>query len=200
MNVWDFFETKLYINLEARFDRLIDITKELERVGITDAVRIPGIILDDRPKGFNESQHLALITCKGNSVVLEDDAVFSDFSHLQDALNELPDDWDLLYLGANVVGTDLCHWPEPEYFSPHLRRVKQAWTTHAIAYSEQGLKKILDMWDYKNNQIFDDFLRCAIESKLNAYIIYPMIANQKPGFSDIWRCPTDYGFFNVWKQ
>jgi hypothetical protein len=130
---------------------------------------------------------------------LEDDVTFSSINHLPQALIDLPEDWDILYLGANVVGTDLCNWPEPEYYTDNLRRVKQAWTTHAIAYSEKGLKYVLDNWDYTNGQIFDDWLRCNLE-KMQAYIVYPMVADQREGFSDIWQRKVNYGFFNVWKQ
>ena len=150
-------------------------------------------------EGFNQAQWNALKACKGNSVIFEDDVTFEGAENLWRATDELPKDWDILYLGANVVGTDLCSWPEPVQYSSHLRRVTQAWTTHAVCYSQKGLDWILNNWDHNSGQMYDDFLRCNLE-KLQAFITDPMICNQRPGFSDIWLRDVDYGFFNVWKQ
>lgn len=194
MNCWDFFDTILYINLDSRVDRLIQIHQELIRVGITEAIRIPGILDDNRTKGFNQAQRNALKSAKGVTLILEDDVIFKDYNHLESALYELPEDWDLCYLGANIQGTDLCSWNPPTYHSQYLKKVTQAWTTHAVAYSEKGAKWILENWDHANGQIYDDFLRCNLE-KMNAFILNPQVADQRPGYSDIWQRPTDYGFF-----
>lgn len=200
-NPWDFFETILYINLDHRQDRNINILQTFLLIDMPHWIRIPGILnspgsIND---GFNQAQRNALEACKGPSVIFEDDCVFGDMYHLGEALDELPEDWDMLYLGANVVGSDLCNWPVPESVSPHLRRVTQAWTTHAIAYSEKGRDYILDNWDLSTNQMFDDVLRCNLE-KMQAFIIDPMICDQLKDYSDIWKRDVDYGFFNVWEQ
>jgi hypothetical protein len=201
MNPWAFFETILVINLPHRTDRLNQARTEFSRnnlyiTGVIEGVvNTPGCIND----GFNKAQRNALEACKGPSLILEDDVIFSDISHLPQALIDLPTDWDLCYLGANVIGTDLCSWPEPEYYTNNLRRVKQAWTTHAIAYSEKGLEWILKNWNYQDGTMYDDFLRQNLE-KLQAFIVYPMVADQRPGYSDIWTRDVNYGFFNVWNQ
>jgi hypothetical protein len=205
MNPWAFFETILVINLPHRIDRFGQFLNEAMRVKMhndnPEIKRIDGILntpgsIND---GFNKAQRNALEACKGTSLILEDDCIFSDISHLPQALIDLPADWDLCYLGANVVGTDLCSWPEPEYYTNNLRRVKQAWTTHAIAYSEKGLEWILKNWNYQDGTMYDDFLRQNLE-KLQAYIVCPMVADQRKGYSDIWQRPVDYGFFNKWSQ
>lgn len=195
---WNFFDTILVINLPERFDRLMEFKLEAKKAGMLPDMFveiIPGIKHENPMLGFNEAQHNALLACKGNSLILEDDVVFNNIGHLGAALYELPYDWDLLYLGANIVGTDLCNWPTPEPYSAHLNRVRQAWTTHAVAYSEAGIKKVLALWDHTSGQMFDDVLRCNIEEKLNAYIVNPMVADQRPGFSDIWQNHVEYGFF-----
>lgn len=194
MNPWDFFETKLVINLDSRRDRLAGAYQELHCAGIGYYTRIPGIISDQPMKGFNQAQRNALAACKGNSVIFEDDVTLHNTGHLEAALSELPKDWDILYLGANIVGTDLCNWPIPEYFSPHLRRIKQAWTTHAVCYSQKGRDWILANWKDAEAIMYDDWLRINLE-KMQAFIICPMIADQRPGFSDIWNQDTHYGFF-----
>jgi GR25 family glycosyltransferase involved in LPS biosynthesis len=208
MNPWDFFNTIFVINLPERTDRIAEFKQEAKRIGLfvqndfnggffTFKI-INGIKSDNPTKGFNEAQHNALKFAHGNTLILEDDVTFHNIEHLGAALYELPYDWDMLYLGANVVGTDLCSWPEPEFYSMHLKKVTQAWTTHAIAYSKAGLEKILGSWTV-DDQMYDDWLRCNLD-KLNAFIISPMIADQRPGFSDIWQRDVNYGFFNKWVQ
>src|SRR6185312_8446403 len=159
MNPWDFFETKLLINLASRKDRLADSYRELSCAGIGFYKRIPGVYSDVPMKGFNQAQRNALIAAKGNTVIFEDDVTLHNTDHLEAALSELPSDWDILYLGANIIGTDLCNWPHPEPFSPHLRRIKQAWTTHAVCYSAKGRDWILKNWDHTDGVMYDDFLR-----------------------------------------
>lgn len=195
MNPWNFFNTILVINLPERTDRLVQFEAEAVRVGMSNVYKTAGIKHANPMLGFNEAQHNALLACEGNSLILEDDVVFSNIGHLGAALYELPYDWDLCYLGGNLQGTDLCSWDPPKHYSQHLRRVTQAWTTHAIAYSESGLKKILADWDFTSGRMYDDWLREAVESKLNAYVVNPMVADQRPGFSDIWNVYTNYGFF-----
>ena len=49
---------------------------------------------------------------------LEDDVSFRDLGHLEQALSELPEDWDVVYLGANLVLWNNGE-PNPERFSDH---------------------------------------------------------------------------------
>lgn len=191
---FDFFDDVIYINLPTRKDRNVYMLTELMYWNFPHFRRIDGVISDNPTKGFNQAQRNALEGAKGNCLILEDDCAIVEPWHLEDALGSLPADWDMIYLGANIEGTDLCSWPTPEYVAPHLRRVKQAWTTHAVGYSKAGREKILKDWDHTNGQIYDDYLRCNLE-KLNAFIVYPMVADQRPGFSDIWNRETHYGFF-----
>jgi len=196
---WTFFNKILVINLPDRTDRLDQFSDECDKVGIRRVDIIHGIKGENAVLGFNQAQHNALEACEGNSLVLEDDVVFKDWEHLKFSLHELPMDWDLCYLGANVVGTNLCNWDPPKQYTQHLKRVTQAWTTHAVAYSQKGRDTILANWNHKDGQIYDDFLRVNLE-RLQAFIVSPMVADQRPGFSDIWNTNTNYGFFNKWNQ
>ena len=197
--IWTFFNKILVINLPERTDRLSQFHEEMWKTGMTKVAHIPGIKEPNAVLGFNHAQHNALEAAEGNTLILEDDVVFKEWNHLPFALYELPLDWDLCYLGANVVGTNLCSWEPPIQYTQHLKRVTQAWTTHAVAYSQQGRDKILKDWDFKNGQIYDDYLREHLD-KLNAFIVSPMVADQRPGRSDIWNQDVAYGFFNVWNQ
>lgn len=116
---------------------------------------------------------------------LEDDVSFRDLGHLEQALSELPDDWDIVYLGANLV-----LWsngePWPERYSEHLFRVKCAWTTHAIAYNKKCVRTILEKQPEFSARMFDNYLSDRLP-ELNAFCVAPMVAYQRPRISSIWQ-------------
>lgn len=118
---------------------------------------------------------------------LEDDVVFRDLSLLPAALFQLPADWDILYLGANLVLWNNGE-PWPERYSEHLFRVKCAWTTHAIAYNKKCVRTILEKQPEFSVQMFDNYLSTRLP-ELNAFCVAPMVAYQRPRFSSIWNKP-----------
>lgn len=116
---------------------------------------------------------------------LEDDVAFCDLDHLSQAISELPTDWDILYLGANLVCWNNGE-PAPERYSPHLFRVRAAWTTHAIAYHKRCVRRILERQPEFSAQMFDNALSDLLP-ELNAYCVAPMVAWQRPRVSSIWQ-------------
>ena len=121
---------------------------------------------------------------------LEDDCVFRDLSLLPAALLQLPADWDIVYLGANLVLWNNGE-PWPERYSEHLFRVKCAWTTHAIGYNKKCIRRILEKQPEFSVQMFDNYLSTVLP-ELNAFCVAPMVAYQRPRFSSIWSRETDY--------
>jgi len=121
---------------------------------------------------------------------LEDDCVFRDLSPLPAALLQLPEDWDIVYLGANLVLWNNGE-PWPERYSEHLFRVKCAWTTHGIAYNKKCVEFILGKQKGFNEQMYDNGLSDLLPV-LNAYCVAPMVAYQRPRFSSIWGRTDDY--------
>lgn len=122
---------------------------------------------------------------------LEDDCVFRDLAHVDQALSELPDDWDIVYLGANLICWNNGE-PPPERFSEHLFRVRAAWTTHAIGYNRKCVHEILTRQPNYSETMFDQYLSNRL-SEFNAFIVAPMVAWQRPRFSSIWQREDDYG-------
>jgi hypothetical protein len=116
---------------------------------------------------------------------VEDDCIFRDLGHLESALRELPEDWDILYLGANLVCWNNGE-PQPQRYSEHLFRVKAAWTTHAIAYNRKCVFEILAKQPMFSERMFDQYLSSRLP-EFNAYCVAPMVAYQRPRVSSIWR-------------
>lgn len=121
---------------------------------------------------------------------LEDDVVFRELGHLPQAISELPADWDILYLGANLVCWNNGE-PEPERYSPHLFRIRAAWTTHAIAYHKRCVRRILEGQPSFDALMFDNWLSSRLP-ELNAFCVAPMVAWQRPRYSQIWNREDDY--------
>lgn len=118
---------------------------------------------------------------------LEDDCIFRDLAHLEPALYELPTDWDVVYLGANLICDG--NVPQPERYSEHLFRVKGAWTTHAVGYSRKAARFLLERQPGFSECMFDNWLSTQL-AELNAYCIAPMVAYQRPRVSSIWQKDT----------
>lgn len=122
---------------------------------------------------------------------LEDDVAFRNLDHLPQAISELPGNWDILYLGANLLlwndGTE----PQPERYSNRLFRIRAAWTTHAIVYHKRCARRILEGQPSFDAQMFDNYLSTRLP-ELNAFCVAPTIAWQRPRFSSIWQREDDY--------
>lgn len=172
------------INLAHRTDRLEEMTKQLEMFGIKEYERfdaIPGGYM-----GFNASMKAALAG-DGDLLLLEDDCLFSGtVDDLFAAIKELPEDFDLLYLGANVKSRQ-------QRFSERLYYCNDAWTTHAIYYSAKGRK-----WCYENFEdgcttIYDEWLNTIGKDHLKRFVVKPFLAIQSDNYSDIWGANVTYG-------
>lgn len=122
---------------------------------------------------------------------VEDDVAWRDLGHLEQAITELPSDWDILYLGANLLLWNDGQEPRPERHSDHLWRVRAAWTTHAIVYHKRCVRRILEGQPSFDELMFDNWLSTRLP-ELNAFIVAPMVAWQRPRYSSIWQREDDY--------
>jgi len=172
------FNNIYYLNLAKRKDRRIICEEYFKELG-WEVERIEAY-----EGNFNKSHIEAIGKIKGNGLILEDDIKFKNLDTLEQAIKELPEDWDLFYLGANIRAERL------KRYSTNLFHLENAWTTHAIAYSEKGAKWILENF-HEDDVIYDEFLRINQE-KLKCFIISPLIAFQRAGYSDIEKRYVNY--------
>jgi hypothetical protein len=123
-------------------------------------------------------------------LVFEDDVEFlHPWAGAIDALKELPNDWDMVYFGAN------CRQTQKRY-SKHLLRLNNAWTSHAIGYSGKMVEHLAKAWPggYSPPFVFDEWLRQKIQPDpgFNVFITDPMYCTQRRSFSDIWKNVSNY--------
>lgn len=185
--IFDFFSRKTVLTCDDV--EWCSFQNEAARVGLDGYQKFEALPDIGPHQSFNRSTRKILIDFYESRaerlLFLEDDCVFREMGHLENALAELPADWDIVYLGANLLnGT-------PERYSDHLFRVFSAWTTHAIGYNRKVVPFILENQPGFSERMFDNFLSDALPN-LNAYVIAPMVAYQRPHVSAIWNRYDDY--------
>ncbi|EPL8096121.1 glycosyltransferase family 25 protein [Morganella morganii] len=205
----DFFEKVIYINLASRPDRKFDILEALANIEIPhhkivcfDAVaKSPGFL------GCALS-HVAVMKMIidndwGPVLVVEDDNNFYyDDEHIRQAnvfLSALRErDWDVALLGGNYYHV---YEHEPEWYSLKL---KYSHCTNAYivnrgyaetlyqAFSESVCR--ITAGDEPNESHSIDVVWNELMDKDNWYGLYPCIAYQEAGFSDIRMATLNYEY------
>lgn len=125
-----------------------------------------------------------------NFLFLEDDVQFQNMDSLWPALQELPENWDILYLGCNIRSKAV-------KVSERIYQITDAWTTHAVAYTRPIVEYLLKHYPDESSIMYDNWLGTLLPN-WNAYVVKPMAAIQRPRYSKIWNVAADYS--EVWKQ
>ena len=169
------------------------VTKELKKFGI-DWTKIHCVTPDDlingtkwQANGHTFRRALNHYQASGSDkplLILEDDIKFTGNPDLilSEAMEQLPNDWDLLYMGANI--TEKC-----STYSTLLNKVNRAWCTHSIVYSKKAIDYILKNFNADKDSPFDEWLNHA---SLNRYVIKPTLITQKSGYSYIQKMDVNY--------
>ncbi len=113
MSVWDFFQRRCSLTVDpSEWEKG---QAEFARVGLTEVIKYQALPIDNDQilgvhQSFNGTMRSALQDFYDSDAQtllnMEDDCWFQPFDHLEAALSQLPADWDLAYLGANLI-TDL---------------------------------------------------------------------------------------------
>jgi hypothetical protein len=138
-------------------------------------------------------------------VVFEDDAIFADnFTKvLPEALKEIGEDWDMLYLGGQHLIED--GWPWREKDKQHVVRAFNVNRTHAFAVNGRFLKKftqhILHAPDYAGRTWHIDHQLGNLHTwgRFKIYAVDPWIVGQGAGKSHInghWISEDEWWFRN----
>ena len=166
------------ISLKNRIDRRIEFRKN------QFPFQVQFHLVDRHPtNGWigNRNSHAQLLARSKPSdfpvLIMEDDCeVIEPWEVVEEAMRELPKDWDMLYLGASMKG-------KLTKYSEHLYKLKKGWTTHAIIYSEKVAQYILN--HYIAWEKLDEFYVKELQEKFNCYMVRPMAATQSDSDSDI---------------
>lgn len=189
-----FFDQILVINLDRRPDRWQQAQSQLRTLGVSDrAQRVSGVDLGSHP-GCTASHRLCIertIASGGRTLIVEDDfqIVPEWMVILSSGLAILPDNWDMFYLGFNL-DPHCCSYMVPKFVGRHLLQLNGCLTTHMYALNGRNVDRmrwLRQKFDELQRIIEIDVLYLTItqEFGLKCYGLYPIIAKQSNGFSDI---------------
>jgi hypothetical protein len=171
---------------------------EFERVHIRGVEPFQAIVEDNRVLAFNKSVYECMKLAEDDELWLfEDDVMFDSWP----SIHYWPENFLTIHFGANIIGTDTTVWKMPTVFNKNfpLAELHNCWQSHATWYSAECVKYILDNFKYVTDeyktegcQIFDEWLRVNVLPMGRSYVLNPMIAYQRPRWSEIWNRDSDY--------
>ena len=183
--MWDLFDRKVCLTADA--GEWVKADTEFNRIGLNDVQRFNAIPHIGPHQSFNCSTRQILIEFFESSneqlLFLEDDCVFKNLTHVDQALKDLPADWDIVYFGCNIQDE------KPVKFTDNLYKINGAFTTHCIGYNKKCISFILENQPGFSEQMYDNWLS---GQPLNMYVINPMVAWQRPRHSKIWGHEVNY--------
>jgi hypothetical protein len=188
------FDKAICINLDHRTDRWETSQQEFSSFGI-EVERFSGIADNNPMKGIHLSyQKIFQDNYADSLLILEDDVHFiRPYVGLQQAYDDLPKGWDMLYLGGNATR-------KQARAGTWIYKADGIVTTHAILYSANMVSWLADNMEVpevvdRTNTI-DVWFANTLQKKFNCYIVYPQIAEQRFGYSDICKMDINYKYFN----
>jgi len=131
------------------------------------------------------------------AVIFEDDVTFTEnvSSVFPKAFQELPLNWDMLYLGCITCSDTVSPWIrgtmklkglhsyDLKPYSTHLRTPSIVIGMEAYALSLEGAKKLLQLFPYASDHV--DLMISQKLEKINVFSVYPSVAYQHPsGFQN----------------
>jgi GR25 family glycosyltransferase involved in LPS biosynthesis len=163
------------INLDHRKDKWIESMQELEPHFSLE--RVSAIQHEWGWLGLWKTFKKIFQECEGDVLIFEDDATYrGNYSNLINCINDLPADWDMLMLGANIKDSRL------DRISKRLVRTYGSWTTHGILYSYRFAKEMAEL---DLDIPIDEYFRTEVHPRGNSYICVPFLSFQRPSESDI---------------
>lgn len=196
INLLDYFDKVYCINLDKRVDRWQETLNELNKYGIVGVERYSAIDGSNIPytgiKPGAVALRLTFINiikeAKENNykniLIFEDDVMFYDqMYNFQQYFENVPKDWDFLYLGTRHLST-------PVKINDFIVKTNGAYTAHSLAVNSSMFDKILNELGDRNVQT--DVYFGEIHPITNSYSFYPNLTTQRPSFSNIENRPVDY--------
>lgn len=168
----------IVINLDSRPDRLERFRKNEFPFEVE---RFPGYVGFCGEDGCTQS-HIQVIRRQTEFpfVVFEDDCLLiQPWSVVEEAMKQLPENWDALWLGANVKRKLRRH-------SENLFRLTGAYALHAVIYNSKPMVNyIIRNHRTLSGMNLDVFYRHRVQIHFECFLISPMVATQHEGVSDI---------------
>lgn len=219
MNPLRYFDRVFCLNLDERQDRWAECSDNFQNYNIDNYERFPAIRIANGAYEHWSQKRIGQVSCllsfckmideainrNYNSVIfLEDDFEFclppeELSSKIEQCLKELPKNWDMFYLGANVINEIL---EKPlDFYSENLLKLNSGYALHSVAISRAGLINIKSYFEngdkpwyqqmIEQYEAIDVFFAKTYQPNQRCYIPNELLALQRPDFSSI-----EGSFFN----
>ena len=107
----------------------------------------------------------------------------------KDYFGQVPEDWELLYLGANH---NIHQGQTLPMIKTNVGKPVNSYTTHAYAVKESMYDKLLDIFNKDANNCPSDIGLCTLQKEMDTcYALYPSLIAQRVGYSDIMGVDAD---------
>ena len=185
----------ILINLPEREDRLKHASDELNKYNIPFEV-VSALKSENGARGLLLTIYNELYRADFDLTIFEDDILFLQDPNLimELAMKELPHDWDILYLGGTCLKPLIPH-------SEHLFQVQEMLATHAMCISVKGIKLLIkeieEYLAFENKIPIDLIIARQIQPLGKCFVVNPLLAIQREGYSDIEKKHVNYSFMET---
>ena len=203
MRLFDRFDKVYCINLDRRSDRIEHFNNIVNKFDLGNYTRfsaVDGSLIKDY-NGNLKLGELGLVlsnleiikeAIKNNFntiLILEDDCFFTDeIKNIDEYFKQLPDDWDMLYMGGNHnlhIGAK-----PPIKINSKVIKLHTTYSTHFVALKSTVFNHINVILEKRNVPLDVGYVQ--LQKVFNAYSFSPAIAKQIKDYSDIQNKITDY--------
>ena len=217
MSLNNYFDKIYCINLDRRTDRWEEVKPLFEREGLVVErfSACDGKVKFDFPRSENGANSVAelggavshrdvIIKAKElglkNVLIFEDDVDFIESigEEFGKVLNQIPEDWEMLYFGGNHVG-GMLQISENVFkcfrtYALQMYAVNEKFYDLAIKYYSDKIDRVLTGKQKLEPSVAADFFIADLHHLINCYVIKPHFSWQRESYSDLAEQVVNYDF------
>jgi len=202
-NYFNFIDKVIYINLEKRLDRRIEIENELKwaNIPLDKIIRFNAIYNEKGYIGCALSHikclEYAIENNLENILILEDDFTFKrNKDYIESSLLKIKEfkDWDIILLATNIRKIN--------NFKENIFRLIEGKTTAAYLVNRRYFKILIENFqealkyliETDNSQLYSiDVFWNILQKRDNWFTFFPTLGYQRVSYSDIEKALVNYG-------
>jgi len=195
--MFDAIERVVYINLDERVDRKLQVQQELLKFFPAEKIqRFAAIRTEFGGIGCSMSHIAVLEMAKRegwrNVLIVEDDFVWASRIDASEKIltRLMSNPYDAIVLGGSLIRCDLVSFRLESCQSTTAYIVDRGYIDRMLENYKEGLQKLQETGDYPTYALDQYWKRLHASGRW--YIIMPIMGAQRPGYSDIEKRNVNY--------